>query len=204
MIVVVEGISAAGKTTWCQHHAAQYLIKESYPEKWPDRQAGREEAVRIWTDWNCRRWSEAVAMERDLGVAVCDTDPLNLHFIWAMRQIGEIAESHWTAQLKFTRQALYNQRLGFADRYLFKKISPAVAQAQQDHDASRSRPNFDLRLRLSSSLVDWYETLAETMPGLVRWELSEDLHTTDGKINPFRYDIAVFDRFVDMLPRPRR
>ena len=90
---------------------------------------------------------------RDLGVAVCDTDPLKLHFIWAMRQIGEVAESHWTAQLKFTRQALYDRRLGFADRYLFKQISPDVAQAQRDHDASRSRPNFDLHLRLSSSLV---------------------------------------------------
>ncbi len=204
MIVVVEGISAAGKTTWCQHHATQYLIKESYPEKRPDRQAGPGEAARIWTDWNCRRWSEAVAMERDLGVAVCDTDPLKLHFIWAMRQIGEVAESHWTAQLKFTRQALYDRRLGFADRYLFKQISPDVAQAQRDHDASRSRPNFDLHLRLSSSLVDWYETLADTMPGLVRWELPEGLPTTDGKTNPFRYDIAVFDRFVDLLPRPRR
>ena len=142
MIVVVEGISAAGKTTWCQHHATQYLIKESYPEKRPDRQAGPGEAARIWTDWNCRRWSEAVAMERDLGVAVCDTDPLKLHFIWAMRQIGEVAESHWTAQLKFTRQALYDRRLGFADRYLFK-------QCQR---RSKSRPVWRSKTRPAAGL----------------------------------------------------
>jgi hypothetical protein len=42
------------------------------------------------------------------------------------------------------------------------------------------------------------------MPGLVRWELPEDLPTTNNKTIPFRYDIAVFDRFVEMLPRPRR
>lgn len=204
MIIVVEGISAAGKTTWCQHHAAQYLVKESYPAKRPDRQAGPGEAARIWTDWNSRRWSEAVAMERANGVAVCDTDPLKLHFIWAMWQTGEVAEPHWIAQLKFTRLALYHQRLGFADRYLFKKIDPDVAQAQRDHDASRSRPNFDLHLRLSNSLVLWYETLAAVMQDLVRWELPQRLPQTDGATNPFRYDVAMFDRFVEMLPHPRR
>jgi nicotinamide riboside kinase len=204
MIVVVEGISAAGKTTWCQQHAAQYLIRESYPDKRPNRQAGPGEAARIWTDWNSRRWSEAVAMERAHGVAVCDTDPLKLHFIWAMWQIGEVAEPHWIAQLKFTRQAFYDQRLGFADRYLFKKISPDVAQAQRDHDASRSRPNFDLHLRLSNSLVLWYETLATVIPCLVRWELPDGPPQADDAPNPFRYDVSMFDRFVQMLPRPRR
>ena len=143
-------------------------------------------------------------MERAHGVAVCDTDPLKLHFIWAMWQIGEVAEPHWIAQLKFTRQALYDQRLGFADRYLFKKISPDVAQAQRDHDASRSRPNFDLHLRLSSSLVLWYETLATVIPFLVRWELPDGLPQADDATNPFRYDVSMFDRFVQMLPRPRR
>ncbi|RWX81469.1 hypothetical protein EPK99_04035 [Neorhizobium lilium] len=204
MIVVVEGISAAGKTTWCHQNAAQFLIKESYPEKRPDRQAGPGEAARIWTDWNAKRWSDAVAMERAQGVAVCDTDPLKLHFIWAMWQIGEVAESHWTAQLKFTRQALQDQRLGFADHYLFKKIDPDVAQAQKDHDAARSRPNFDLHLRLHASLVVWYETIEKVLSGRLNWELSETLPAAEHTPNPYRYDVSVFDRFIQMLPRPRR
>lgn len=143
-------------------------------------------------------------MEQAHGVAVCDTDPLKLHFIWAMWQIGEVAEAHWIAQLKFTRQALSDRRLGLANRYLFKKISPDVAQAQRDHDASRSRPNFDLHLRLSSSLLVWYETLATVMPNCVYWKLPDDLPNADNATNPFRYDVAMFDRFVQMLPRPRR
>ena len=51
MIIVVEGISAAGKTTWCHRCAREYLIKESYPEKRPDRHAGPSEAARLWTEW---------------------------------------------------------------------------------------------------------------------------------------------------------
>jgi nicotinamide riboside kinase len=204
MIVVVEGISAAGKTTWCQQHAAEYLIKESYPAKRPDRQAGPGDAARIWTEWNSKRWAEAVAMERAHGVAVCDTDPLKLHFIWAMWQIGEVAEPYWAAQLKFTRQAIQDERLGFADRYLFKKVDPDVAQAQRDHDAGRARPNFDLHLRLSGSLVIWYETLAEAMSGLVEWELTDGLPPLNDTTSPCRYDMSKFDRFIKMLPRPRR
>jgi hypothetical protein len=86
MIVVVEGISAAGKMTWCRQHAAQYLIKESYPENRPDRHADAVEAARLWTGWNAKRWTDAVAMEHVKGVAVCDTDPLKLHFSWALWQ----------------------------------------------------------------------------------------------------------------------
>lgn len=33
MIIVIEGISAAGKTTWCRQRASEYLVKESYPER---------------------------------------------------------------------------------------------------------------------------------------------------------------------------
>lgn len=129
MIIVVEGISAAGKTTWCRQHAAQNLIKESYPEKRPDRHADPSEAARLWTEWNSKRWSDALAMEQATGVAVCDTDPLKLHFSWALWQIGEAPEAEWLANLKFAREAIQNRRLGFADQYLFKRIDSQVARA---------------------------------------------------------------------------
>ncbi|KQV38912.1 hypothetical protein ASE37_22210 [Rhizobium sp. Root268] len=121
-----------------------------------------------------------------------------------MWQIGEVPEPYWIAQQRFTRQALHDERLGFADRYLFKKIDPDVAQAHRDHDAGRARPNFDLHLRLSGSLLLWYETLAEAMPGLVDWELPEILTSISDAMNPCRYDVSAFDRFIQMLPRPRR
>ncbi|RVM40889.1 hypothetical protein CN106_30025, partial [Sinorhizobium meliloti] len=31
MIIVVEGISAAGKTTWCKSHGQSNLIPETFP-----------------------------------------------------------------------------------------------------------------------------------------------------------------------------
>jgi hypothetical protein len=64
MIIVVEGINAAGKTSWCRQNAAQHPIKESYPAERPDRHADAVEAGRLWTEWNAKRWADAVAMEQ--------------------------------------------------------------------------------------------------------------------------------------------
>lgn len=200
MIIVVEGISAAGKTTWCRQHAAQYLIRESYPENRPDRHADPIEAARLWTEWNAKRWSDAVAMEQAKRVAVCDTDPLKLHFSWALWQIDEAPEAEWLAQLGFTREAIRDCRLGFADRYLFKTIDPLVAQHQRDRDTARLRPNFDLHLRLHSSLTRWYETIAKVMPERLVWDLPRTLPPIEVTADPLRHDLALFDRFIGMLP----
>ncbi|MGO6943052.1 hypothetical protein [Rhizobium johnstonii] len=201
MIIVVEGISAAGKTTWCRQHAAQYLIRESYPENRPDRHADLIEAARLWTEWNAKRWSDTVAMEQAKGVAVCDTDPLKLHFSWALWQIGEAPEAEWLAQLGFIREAIRNRRLGFADHYLFKTFDPLVAQQQRDRDNARPRPNFDLHLRLHSCLTRWYETIAKVMPERLVWELPQTLPPIEMTASPHRYDLTLFDRFIGMLSR---
>ncbi|SCX21451.1 hypothetical protein DSM25558_2933 [Agrobacterium sp. DSM 25558] len=201
MIIVVEGISAAGKTTWCRQHASQNLIKESYPEKRPDRHADPIEAARLWTEWNSKRWSDALAMEQATGVAVCDTDPLKLHFSWALWQISEAPEAEWLANLEFAREAIQNRRLGFADRYLFKRIDSQVAQQQRDRDTARPRPNFDLHLQLHSSLTRWYVTIAEVMPGKLVWDLPQTLPPIEMTASPHRYDLTLFDRFIGLLPR---
>lgn len=200
MIIVVEGISAAGKTTWCRQRAGEYLIEESYPEKRPDRHADPSEAARLWTDWNAKRWSDAVVMERAKGLAVCDTDPLKLHFIWALWQVGEAQEADWLSQLEFTRAAVSDRRLGFADRYMFKTIDPLLAQQQRDRDAARPRPNFGLHLRLHNSLVRWYETIAKVMPERLVWGLPGVLPPIEMTANPRRYDLPLFDRFIGLLP----
>jgi hypothetical protein len=200
MIIVVEGVSAAGKTSWCRQHAAQCLIKESYPENRPDSQADAVEAGRLWIEWNAKRWSDAVAMEQAKGVAVCDTDPLKLHFSWALWQTGEAPEVEWLAQLRFTREAIRTRRLGFADRYLFKRIDPLVAQQQRDRDTARPRPNFGLHLRLHSSLVRWYETITKVMPERLVWELPQTLPLIEATTSPHRHDLTLFDRFISLLP----
>jgi len=77
MIVVVEGISAAGKTTWCHKHAAEVTIPEAGPcDGAPDPVLDPRGAARFWVEQGARRWTAACEMERSRGIAVCDTDPL--------------------------------------------------------------------------------------------------------------------------------
>lgn len=44
--------------------------------------------ARLRTGWNAKRWYDTVAMEQAKGLAVCDKDPLTLHFYLALWQIG--------------------------------------------------------------------------------------------------------------------
>lgn len=143
MIVVVEGISAAGKTTWCRSHAKPYLIPETFPD---DRKAQPETGLataRYWTDWNAKRWRDALVMERARGHAVCDTDPLKLHYSWSLSQIGVLPKSQWDLQLQESRQAITERKLGFADAYFVKIIDPITARQQSDADPSRVRDRFE-------------------------------------------------------------
>jgi hypothetical protein len=100
MIVVVEGISAAGKTTWCRSNVEQFLVPETFPA---DRNAQPETGLataQYWTDWNAKRWADALAIEGVAGRAVCDTDPLKLHYSWCLFQIGICPKSQWELQLR--------------------------------------------------------------------------------------------------------
>jgi hypothetical protein len=202
MIIVIEGISAAGKTTWCRQHASKFLVQESYPELRPDRDHDAHGAALLWTDWNMRRWSEAVEIEREHQRAVCDTDPLKLHYIWGLWQIGETPESHWRYQMEATRDALQKCRLGFADLYLVKRIDPRVARQQREQDTVKMRSNFDLHARLQASLHVWYETLAIILPRRVEWALPDNLSVTEtiDSSSEYRYSVEVFDRLIAGLP----
>ncbi|HEY1985895.1 MAG TPA: hypothetical protein VGG85_10815, partial [Terracidiphilus sp.] len=48
-------------------------------------------AARFWVEQGARRSMAARAMERSSGIAVCDTDPLKLHYVWSLGQIGVTA-----------------------------------------------------------------------------------------------------------------
>jgi hypothetical protein len=99
MLIVVEGISASGKTTWCRKHAADFTVAETGPrDDAPDATLNPAAAARFWVEQGERRWRAARAFERSRGVAVCDTDPLKLHYIWSLWQIGVAAERVWQAE----------------------------------------------------------------------------------------------------------
>lgn len=200
MIIVVEGISAAGKTTWCRAHAHPHLITESYPADRREQPETGLATARYWTEWNVKRWGDALAMEQATGHAVCDTDPQKLHYNWCMFQIGVLPESQWRLQLETSRAAVAEKRLGFADAYLVKEIDPIVARQQRDNDTSKARDRFDLNVQLQPSLIRWYRQMDAILGGRVHWGLPETgLPLGAVTPNALRYDIGAFDAFIASL-----
>ena len=203
MIVVVEGISAAGKTSWCLAHAARNLVAETPPQGFaPDRASDPEAAARFWVGRSEERWSAALALDRRTGLAVCDTDPLKLHYVWSLWRIGAIGETAWRLERDLSRAAVARGTLGWADLYLVKEIAAADARRQRDGDPGRSRRNFDVHVRLAEPLAAWYAALGDLLPGRVLFRFPDDgipaLPPRSRRVG----DLALFDALIDSLDRP--
>src|SRR5947207_7549943 len=153
MILVVEGISASGKTTWCAKHGGEHIVSENgrLPGV-PDRARDPLGAAIFWAERNADRWQAALAIESKTSWAVCDTDPLKLHYIWCLWQIGEAEERDWRLELEATRQTVCDGRVGFADCYIVGQIDPQVARMRAHADMTRRRRQFDLHVRLQAAL----------------------------------------------------
>lgn len=205
MIAVIEGISAAGKTTWCRRHAAGRCVPETGPVFGaPDRDADPRAAARFWAVANARRWQAALALEQRGGLAVCDTDPLKLHYVWTLWRIGEATPAQWHAECEAAREQIAARRLGFADRYYVRRIDADQARRQRDGDPARTRRNFELHLRLQAPLVAWYETLAGILPGQVCFDWPDTGAFAAGSVaapDSLRYALDRFDALVESLPR---
>ena len=200
MIVVVEGISAAGKTSWCRKHAAGQIVEEASPTlPVPDRESEPERAAAFWIEQNARRWQLAVEMEPLTSLAVCDSDPLKLHYSYGLWRIGWLAEEHWQLERDLTRRAVRDGRLGFADLYLVKPIAPDAARRQRDSDPSRTRRNFELHVRLGPPLIEWYRAVEAILPGRVRWDFPEQgIPAADPRARD--EDAQLFDALIGRLP----
>jgi len=203
MLIVVEGISAAGKTSWCRKHASGFTVPETGPRSdVPDSASNPVAAAHYWVEESMRRWQAARDIERSWGIAVCDTDPIKLHYPWSLWQIGVAEERVWQAQRIATRDAITNGRLGFADVYLVKSIDPERARRQRNADSTRSRRNFELHVRLLQPVMTWYRALETVMPGAVTWELPEDgLAQMRRERGQPAGDIRLFDQMMDIVSR---
>jgi len=205
MIIVVEGISASGKTKWCSEHGGDHVIPEAGKVlDAPDCEKDPFAAAAFWSVRNAQRWQAALVAEAKTGLAICDTDPVKLHYDWCLWQIGEASEQQWRHALNFTRESLLAGRVGLADSYFVKEIDPPLARLQRDGDATRARRNFELHLRLQSPLIAWYEALGAALPGRVKfslpteWALPAGSGPKDG-----RYDVVAFDHAINLLPAVR-
>ena len=112
MIVVVEGLSAAGKTTWITAHCRPgMVIAEAPGGPAPDRNLDPDGAAAHWARISALRWHAAHQAEHSTGTAVCDTDPLKLHYVWSLWRTGHASRRQWHAELNATRELFAQERL---------------------------------------------------------------------------------------------
>ena len=128
MIIVVEGPSGAGKTTWCRTHAGANALLEALPDH-STVPNGPEAAARFWVERNVARWEKILAREARDGLVVVDTDPFKLHFVWTLLRSGQISELEWTMQRDAARDAFASGRYALADVFLVSDVDVATLRA---------------------------------------------------------------------------
>lgn len=202
VIVVVEGPSAAGKTTWCSRHASS-LVEEYVPTGTEPDGSDPSAQAAYWTAVNTRRWTRACALEADTGFAVCDSDPLKLHYAWSLSQIGAVPRARLNHELAHARAAFAVGALGLADLVLISIPAQATLRAHRTADTTRRRRSFGLHAQLSEPLRAWYEAVDALEPGRVIWTLPADgIPTGVAEPRARRSDVALLDRLIALLPLP--
>jgi hypothetical protein len=207
MIIVAEGISAAGKTTFARQFGdGRWLPEIEAKGRRPGSDAPLIDHARFWAGHNSYRFQLAIEMEAKHGFVICDTDPMKVHYSWCMERAG----FHWPDKFEIAvpvvREAIAERRLGFADLYLVKQIDPEIARAQKEGDPTRRRGNFEQHLALQPHLIDWFGALSAPLPGHVRWgfpeacSLMDEAKTKAPEASPRRFDVSVFDELLRRLP----
>ncbi|TWE10031.1 hypothetical protein BKA23_2379 [Rudaeicoccus suwonensis] len=202
MIVVVEGPSAAGKTTWC-HRSGLPVVEEYVPSgREPDRSDVSAQAA-YWTEVNSARWAAARKLEMHNPVVLCDTDPVKLHYSWCLNRIGVAPRDRFAEELAAVRRAFAEDRLGFADVVVTAIPSMATLSEHRQADHTRQRRSFDLHAQLSDPLRQWYHALDGIEPGHVLWQFPEpsDLQARLFQPRSERSDPARLDRLMSLLPK---
>ncbi|MDT0345730.1 hypothetical protein [Streptomyces litchfieldiae] len=198
MIIVLEGPSAAGKSRHVRAFQPEKVVSEIPGHVKPDRAATVEEESRFWVARNEERWAQALDREARHAVAVCDTDPLKLHYAWTLVRAGVVpsAES-FERQLHVTRAAIARRTLGIADQIACVVPSEAVLRERRAGDITRRRRNFETHLRLAGPIREWYSALGAVDPGRVIWDWPDGARPLSRRD---RYDLDLFDAWMARLP----
>jgi hypothetical protein len=175
MIVVVEGPSAAGKTTWTARHCDPAVIVTettgAEAAAAPDQRESPQAAAEFWVRLNSARWERAQRVEEASGVAVCDSDPFKLHYPWTLWRTGNAGRRDWTTALEASRPAFAAGRLGLADLIMVTIPARDTLLRRRDGDQSRRRRNFGLHIQLAGALAEWYRAIEGLDPARVIWRL---------------------------------
>jgi hypothetical protein len=173
VIIVVEGPSGAGKTTWCRTHGGANVLLEALPDH-STVPADPEAAARFWVERNVARWQEVLAREARDVLVVVDTDPFKLHYVWTLLKTGQASDLDWTMQRDAARDAFASGRYALADVFLVSDVDDATLRARRDSDPSRTRRNFERHVLLRDSLLRWYRAIDRLEPGRVVFGLPAD------------------------------
>jgi hypothetical protein len=197
VIVVVEGVSAVGKSTWCATHGSGNVVAET-ERLAPHPDLDEDDLAQFWNGVNCDRWAEAMNVEAESGLAICDTDPLKLHYDYCLARLGLRSFDRFEVGVELAAASIAARQLGIADIVLVASADDETLLRQRDLDPTRGRSSFDLHRRLGPALGDWYGTLAAFDPGRVIWELPEEL---PAPVERDRFDVELFQQWMGGLPR---
>jgi hypothetical protein len=201
VIVVVEGPSGAGKTTWCRRHGGAHALLEELPDHSTVPQEPEAQA-HFWVDRNVARWKQVLERERRDGLVVVDVDPFKLHYVWTLWKTGQVPQREWDLQREASRAAFSAGEYALADLYLVSDIDEAALRSGRDADTTRTRRGFERHVLLRDSLLRWYRAIDALEPGRVRFELPETGLTPDLlALGPrkVRSGAALFDRLLNAL-----
>jgi len=201
VIVVVEGPSGAGKTTWCRRHGGPYALLEELPDH-STVPADSEAAAHFWVERNVARWQQVLDREQRDGLVVVDVDPFKLHYVWTLWRTGQVPKLEWDLQRETSREAFSAGKYALADLYLVSDIDEAALRARRDGDTTRQRRGFERHVLLLPALLRWYRAIDELEPGRVRFGLPElgltpDLLTIGSR--RVRSGAALFDALLAAL-----
>ena len=201
MIIVVEGPSGAGKTTWCRTHGGANALLESLPDH-ATVPTEPHAAARFWVERNVARWQEVLSREARDGLVVVDTDPFKLHFVWTLFKTGQVSEVEWTMQRDAAREAFAAGRYALADAFLVSNVDDETLRARREADTSRTRRNFERHVLLRDALLRWYSAVDRIEPGRVVFGLPADGISADllakGK-RARRSGVDLFDHLMKEL-----
>jgi len=193
MIIVVEGPSASGKTTWCRTYSARCWLPE--PAKGP---LAEQKA------YQQHRWRQALDIDARGDVAVLDGDPFKYYYDLCLFRAGLMTEAEWHTVLDEARRMLETGKLGLADLVLYSDPGPDVLRRQRDSDRTRKRNNFDLHVTFSPTMAAWYRAIDRLEPQRMLWSFPSDGLTPDllarGR-RPVRSDPALLDRLLSGLSK---